>query len=359
MTTPLAEKLKRQISQTGPISIAEFMAACLFDPEQGYYTTHEPFGRGGDFITAPEISQMFGELVAIWALTAWQAAGSPKDVAFVEIGPGRGTLMTDMLRTFKKSGTGFLDHARVFMIETSPRLTSVQKANLEGKSEGVEWLQSFDELPDIPIFVVANELFDAIPVRQYVNSGGVWRERVVSTDDNDNLTFAVGAGALDIDLLPDAAAGEPDGTIFEISPAREALAELIAGRIADHGGGALLVDYGHLQSAFGDTLQAVHNHKFDPVLLHPGQADLTSHVDFASLATAAEKAGVSTSCLTQGEFLIRMGIVERAGRLGANLDEDGRRQISADVERLAGAVGMGEMFKAMAMFRPGMNPAPF
>ncbi|MEX0344297.1 MAG: class I SAM-dependent methyltransferase [Rhizobiaceae bacterium] len=359
MTTPLAEKLKRQIMQTGPISITEYMSACLFDPQLGYYTAQEPFGRGGDFITAPEISQMFGELVAIWTAAAWQAAGSPKDFAFVEIGPGRGTLMADMLRTFRKSPTGFLDHADVFMIETSPRLTGVQKAILDSENDGLEWLQRFDDLPDLPAFVVANELFDAIPVRQYVKSGGVWRERVVGIDSDGNLVFAVGAGALDIDLLPDGAAGEPDGAIFEISPAREALAESIACKIADHGGMALFFDYGHLQSAFGDTLQAVRNHEFDPVLSHPGQADLTSHVDFAALALAAEKAGASTSFLTQGEFLVRMGIVERAGRLGANLDEDGRKQIAADTERLAGADGMGEMFKAMAMFRPGMKPAPF
>ncbi len=359
MTTPLAERLKRQIPQTGPITVADYMVSCLFDPDHGYYSTREPFGRGGDFVTAPEVSQMFGELVAIWMISAWQAAGSPENFAFAEIGPGRGTLMADMLRTLRKSETGFPGRGHIYMIETSPRLTDVQKKRLDKEAENIEWLTRFEEVADLPLFLVGNELFDAIPVRQYQRFGDFWLERMVGVDGNGRLAFMAGAGSLAADQLPASAAGQQDGTTFEVSPAREALAETIAEHIAHHGGAALIFDYGHLQPGFGETLQAVRNHNFDDVLSHPGEADLTSHVDFAALAAAVKRAGAQSASLTQGEFLLRMGLVERAGRLGINLDQKGRRQIEADVERLAGPEAMGELFKVMAIFEPEAKPAPF
>lgn len=359
MTTPLAEKLKRQILQSGPMSVAEFMALCLFDPKDGYYTTKEPFGRSGDFVTAPEISQMFGELAAIWIISAWQASGAPASFALSEIGPGRGTLIRDMLRTFRKATPGFVDAASLYMIETSPRLKAVQKRTLNPDTNRITWVERIDDLPDFPLFLIGNELFDAVPARQFTKSGGEWIERMVGLGDSENLAFIAGAGILRPADLPSDAAIQPDGTIFEISPAREALAETIAGRIAKDGGAALFFDYGHLKPGFGDTLQAVRAHKFEDVLAAPGEADLTSHVDFSALTGIVRKAGAQSALLTQGDFLLKMGLLERAGNLGREADEATRKQIEIDVERLAGSENMGKLFKTMAVFPTDMVLEPF
>lgn len=359
MTTPLAEQLTRQISQSGPMSVAEFMALCLFDPENGYYTTKEPFGKGGDFVTAPEISQMFGELVAIWMASAWSAAGKPTSCTFAEIGPGRGTLMRDMLRTLRTAMPDFPAAASIYMIETSPRLQAAQKAALGENTDNIQWVERVEDLPHQPLFLVGNELFDAIPARQFVKSGDEWTERMVGLDDEGNLAFIAGAGTLQPPDLPPDATGQPDGAIFEISPAREALAEIIAGRVAKDGGAALFFDYGHLKPGFGDTLQAVRTHNYEDVLASPGEADLTSHVDFSALASVSRKVGAQPALLTQGDFLLKMGLLERAGRLGREADQATREQIEIDVERLAGPDGMGKLFKSMAIFPIGVHLEPF
>lgn len=359
MTTPLGQRLKRHIEQAGPIPVSDYMAMCLFDLHDGYYTTKQPFGRDGDFITAPEISQMFGELVAIWLLTAWQAAGKPQKLVLAEIGPGRGTLMADMLRTFEKAAPGFPASAEIRMIETSLKLADMQRETLGHQAKRIRWIGAIDELPDLPLFIVGNELFDAVPIRQYVKTGGHWLERMVGLDEAGELAFAAGAGGIDPALMPAGADDAPDGTVFETAPARETIATTIGHRIATHGGAALFFDYGHLEPGFGDTLQAVRGHKPVDVLADPGQADLTTHVDFAALATAADAAGAATAVLSQGEFLVRMGIVERAGRLGADADAAARQRIEAEVERLAGPQGMGGLFKAMAIFPRGATLEPF
>ncbi len=359
MTTPLTRRLVRQIGQSGPISVADYMAACLFDPRHGYYTTRDPFGRGGDFVTAPEISQMFGELIAVWFVAAWQQTGAPQRFALAEIGPGRATLMRDMLRTWQKTVPEFLSSAEMFMIEASPRLAAIQKDALRDRPENMRWIARLEDTPELPLFLVGNELFDAIPVRQYVKTGRAWRERVVTLVGDEELSFGIGAGALAPDALPADASDRLEGSIFEIAPAREALAALAAERIASFGGAALFIDYGHLEPGFGDTLQAVRNHLYEDALANPGMADLTSHVDFAALATAARRQGAESACMTQGDFLLRMGLLERAGQLGANADEKTRRQIEADVERLAGPDAMGKLFKTMAIFPPGCAIPPF
>jgi SAM-dependent MidA family methyltransferase len=345
--TRLKERIKGLIGATGPIPVSEYMALCLFDPDEGYYTTREPFGAAGDFITAPEISQMFGELVAVWLYQAWQAAGRPLPATFAEIGPGRGTLMKDMLRTWSRLDPALVAGASIAMIETSPRLAEIQEQTLAGQNAALAWHQTIDVLPRQPLFIVGNELFDAVPIRQFVHVGESWRERMVGLGDNDELRFFAGAGSLDPTLLPQDASGAPEGAIAEVAPARVALMSVIAGRIAAQGGAGLFIDYGHLQPGIGDTLQALRRHRHEDVLAGPGEADLTSHVDFAALATAVRPHGLRVEMTTQGEFLLGMGLIERAGALGANADEQARQAISDAVERLAGPDAMGELFKVM------------
>lgn len=345
--TRLKERIVGLIGAVGPIPVSEYMALCLFDPEHGYYTTREPFGAAGDFVTAPEISQMFGELVAIWLYQAWQGAGRPLPVTFAEIGPGRGTLMKDMLRTWSRLDPALAAGASFAMVETSPRLTEIQKETLAGFHAVPTWHQTIDTLPQQPLFIVGNELFDAVPIRQFIYIGAGWRERMVGLDDADNLHFFAGAGSVDPALLPAGAADAPQGAIAEVAPARVALMSAIAGRVAGHGGAGLFIDYGHIEPGIGDTLQALRKHNHEDVLANPGEADLTAHVDFSALAASARAHGLDTELTTQGEFLLGMGLLERAGALGANAGDGERQAISDAVERLAGPDAMGHLFKVM------------
>jgi SAM-dependent MidA family methyltransferase len=343
----LKERIIDLIGATGPMPVSEYMALCLFDPEAGYYTTREPFGAAGDFITAPEISQMFGELVAVWLYQAWQAAGRPLPATFAEIGPGRGTLMKDMLRTWSRLDPGLVAGAGFAMVETSPRLAEIQKQTLAGQKAALGWHRTIDTLPRQPLFIIGNELFDALPIRQFVQAGPGWRERVVGLDDADNLHFFAGAGSVDPALLPAGAADAPQGAIAEVAPARSALMSAVAALIAGHGGAGLFIDYGHLQPGIGDTFQALRHHQREDVLANPGEADLTAHVDFAPLADIVRAHGLDAQLSTQGEFLLGMGLLERAGALGADADAKMRLAISHAVERLAGPDEMGELFKVM------------
>jgi SAM-dependent MidA family methyltransferase len=345
--TGLKERIAGLIGAVGPIPVSEYMALCLFDPEHGYYTTREPFGAAGDFVTAPEISQMFGELVAVWLYQAWQGAGCPLPVTFAEIGPGRGTLMKDMLRTWSRLDPSLAAAASFTMIETSPRLAGIQKKTLAGQAAKPDWHQTIDTLPRQPLLIVGNELFDAVPIRQFVYVGETWRERMVGLDAGGDLQFFAGAGSVDPLLLPADAADAPQGAIAEVAPARAALMSAVAGRIAGDGGAGLFIDYGHLRPGIGDTLQALRRHRHEDVLASPGKADLTAHVDFAALAQSARGCGLRTELSTQAEFLLGMGLIERAGSLGANADESTRQAISDAVERLAGSDAMGRLFKVM------------
>ncbi|MCA0057559.1 class I SAM-dependent methyltransferase [Mesorhizobium sp. B261B1A] len=344
--TRLKARIVDLIEATGPIPVNEYMALCLFDPEAGYYTTREPFGAAGDFITAPEISQMFGELVAVWLYQAWLAVG-------------RGTLMKDMLRTLSRLEPALANDAAFAMIETSPRLTEVQKQTLGATPFSIRWHETIDTLPPQPLFIVGNELFDAIPIRQFVRTGTGWRERVIGLDGADNLCFFAGAGSLDPTLLPADAGEAPQGAIVEVAPARSALMATIAERIAAHGGSGLFVDYGHLRPGVGDTLQALRRHDHEDVLANPGEADLTSHVDFAALAGVVRAHGLDAHLSTQGDFLLGLGILERAGRLGADASQAARDKIAGDVERLAGPQAMGDLFKVLAIVPRGVAVRPF
>ncbi|WP_029660746.1 class I SAM-dependent methyltransferase [Aliihoeflea sp. 2WW] len=345
----LKQRITELIAETGPIPVSQYMALCLFDPADGYYTTREPFGAKGDFTTAPEISQMFGELAAVWLASAWQAAGAPQDAILAEIGPGRGTLARDMLRTLARIAPDLT--RRVALIETSPRLTAIQKETLGATS--ATWHRDIGELPGAPLFIVGNELFDAIPIRQFVKTPQGWRERCVGLDADGALTFVAGPGTTDA-ALPDA----PNGAIFEIAPARNALMQEIAERIARDGGAGLFIDYGHLQTGVGDTLQAMRAHAHVDVLATPGEADLTSHVDFAALGAAAGAGRLETRAMTQARFLLGMGLLERAGQLGAGGDAGLRERLRGEVERLAGPDEMGELFKVLMVGKDLANLPP-
>lgn len=356
--TPLKIRIVELIGAVGPIPVNEYMALCLFDPRDGYYTTREPFGAAGDFVTAPEISQMFGELVAIWLYEAWGAIGRSLPVTIAEIGPGRGTLMNDMQRTLSRLDPALTAGASFAMIETSPRLTGIQKQTLAGAPGKIGWHETIDTLPPDPLLIVGNELFDAVPIRQFIRAGAAWRERMIGLDDADELRFFAGAGSVDPTLLPDDADNTPQGAIVEVAPARAALMAAIAARAARFGGAGLFLDYGHLRPGIGDTLQALRKHDHEDVLANPGEADLTAHVDFAALAAIVRAHGLDAHLSTQGEFLVRMGLLERAGRLGANADGAAREKIASEVERLAGPQAMGDLFKVLAILPGGITPFP-
>ncbi|MBZ9757471.1 class I SAM-dependent methyltransferase [Mesorhizobium sp. ESP6-5] len=357
--TRLKARIVDLIEAVGPMPVNEYMALCLFDPRDGYYTTREPFGAAGDFITAPEISQMFGELVAVWLYQAWAAIGRPMPVTVAEIGPGRGTLMKDMLRTLSRLDPALANGAAFAMIETSPRLAEIQKQTLGATPFAIGWHETIETLPHQPLLIVGNELFDAVPIRQFVRAGADWRERMVGLDDADNLCFFAGAGSVDPTLLPRDAADAPQGAIVEIAPARTSLMAAIAERIAAHGGAGLFLDYGHMRPGVGDTLQALRRHNHEDVLANPGEADLTSHVDFAALAAIVRAHGLDAHLSTQGNFLLGMGILERAGQLGADAGQAARDNISNAVERLAGPQAMGELFKVLAVVPRDVSVRPF
>lgn len=354
--TALKKRMTSLIAASGPIGVADYMALCLFDPTDGYYTTREPFGAAGDFTTAPEISQMFGELVAVWLYAAWQTSGRPANATLAEIGPGRGTLMKDMLRVLQKLDAAFV--ANVALIETSPRLREIQKQTLAASGAEIAWHETVSSLPDAPLFIVGNELFDAIPTRQFVKIGAEWRERAIGIDETGELVFVTGPATIEAALLPAEAADAPGGSIYEFAPARTATMEAIAERIAASGGAGLFFDYGHLSPGIGDTLQALREHRYEDVLATPGEADLTSHVDFSALGRAAKAHGLDAQLGTQAEFLLALGLLERAGKLGANADDATREKIQSEVERLADPDAMGTLFKVIAV-APAGTKLPF
>ena len=340
------------------MGIAEYMAACLTHPEHGYYTTTRPVGgrasarrEGGDFITAPEVSQMFGEMVAVWLMEVWQALGAPSPVNLVELGPGRGTLMRDLLRA-AQALPAFADALDVHLVEISPTLAEEQSVTLSQAGRSASWVRDVAATPDRPTLVVGNEFLDALPFRQWVKTGDGWHERAVGLD-GDRLSFVLRPNRLPASSLPPGAEEEPEGSILETAPAREAAVAGIADLLAARTGAALLMDYGHLATGFGDTFQAVREHAHVDVLSTPGRTDLTSHVDFAPLAQVARESGcVVPPPVDQGTFLVNLGLVERAGILGSGRDERVQGELRAAVERLAGERQMGRLFKAFAFGAP-------
>jgi len=332
----LSDRLARLIAATGPIPVAQYMA----EANAHYYATRDPLGEAGDFTTAPEISQMFGELVGLWLADLWTRAGSPGQAHYVELGPGRGTLAADALRAMRAVR---LDPP-IDLVETSPALRAAQASRLAA----ARWHDDVDGLPgDAPLLVVANEFFDALPVRQLVRTARGWRERMVG---HDGAHFMPVAGNRMPDaLIPERLRDAPEGSMLETSPASLAVVRALAGRIARQSGAALIVDYGHKQRGLGDTLQAVSRHAFADPWEAPGERDLTAHVDFEALAEAARAEGVRIcGPRNQGEWLTAMGINLRAASLTKAAPERGA-EITAARDRLTAPDQMGTLFKVMAL----------
>lgn len=351
--SPLTAILARRIALEGPIPLSEFMAVALGHPEHGYYRAAEPLGAAGDFVTAPEISQMFGELLGLWAAVAWQQMGAPDPVLLCELGPGRGTLMRDALRA-TAAVPGFHAALRLHLVETSAPLRARQEAALPGAA----WHDRFETVPDGPLLLLANEFLDALPVRQLERRGGRWHERLVDWDDESarfRLGLAPGASPLAA-LLPGALASAPEGAIAELCPAAIALVTHLAERLRAARGAALLIDYGLATSSLGPTLQAVSRHGAADPLDRPGRVDLSAHVDFDALARAAAQAGAAVhGPVEQSVLLRRLGIEARAATLASAPGRAG--EVAAALHRLIGPQEMGSLFKVMALTSPEA-PAP-
>lgn len=347
MAGGLLNRIIRQIEMTGPLPLSEYMHWCMADRKEGYYSSQSAFGADGDFITAPEISQMFGELIGVWAIKAWEKLGSPPQFNLVELGPGRGTLMKDLLRAAKVSES-FLNAAQITLVETSEQLRTEQAANLSSEYQ-ITWIDAIDDISDAPTVIIANEFLDVLPIHQYVKRGDSWHENAVGTDEHGKLAWQLGTGLADTASLPDGHEKEPDGSVFEISPAREAVVENIAQLVKNNKGAALFIDYGHLEHGFGDTFQAMKSHKHVDPLNDPGLSDLTSHVDFSALKNIILNKGLNVQpFMTQGDFLLAQGLLERAGVLGSGKSEAIQEQITQEAERLAMPDQMGELFKVFA-----------
>ncbi len=346
MTTPLKNRIVKHIKSSGSLPLAEYMHWCMADTKDGYYANQEAIGSKGDFITAPEISQMFGEMIGIWAVEKWEELGRPSPFNLAELGPGKGTLMQDLLR-IGNAVPDFLKAAQVQMIETSERLSEIQKQTLI-EYENISWHKSIKDIPNQPTLMIANEFLDVLPIRQYIKAGDEWREHSISIDEDENLVWTLGTGILETDSLPDNSEKEPDGAVFEISTIREAFIANTAEQLKTNKGSVLFIDYGHEKTAFGDTVQAMRNHGFADILHEPGLADLTSHVDFDALAKTAQKAGMNVKPLEkQGAFLIAKGLLERTGQLGREQSPDIQEQLTQQAERLALPDEMGDLFKVL------------
>lgn len=358
MTTPLAAELKALIAVDGPISVGRYMALCLGHPRHGYYMTRDPLGARGDFITAPEISQIFGELIGLWAVATWQQMGAPAAFRLVELGPGRGTLMADALRAARLV-PAFGAAASVDLVETSPVLRARQADTLASLATP-SWHDRLESVPGGPAIVIANEFFDALPINQFVRGREGWHERRVGLDAAGELVFGLDPSPLP--AVAALAAHYPPARVGDVLERLEGgAAQALGTRLATQGGAALVIDYGHGAHGYGDTLQAMKAHGFVPPLEAPSEADLTAHVDFAALARAAKGAGARAfGTLTQGAFLERLGLGARAARLQQDQDAAGRAAIAAAAERLAGTGPgqMGTLFKVLALADPALGPPP-
>ncbi len=343
--------IKERIAENGPIPVSEYMSLCLAHPEHGYYMKRDPLGKDGDFITSPEISQVFGELLGLWIANQWEKQGKP-NATLLEMGPGRGTLMNDALRATKKI-KGLHDAVSVRLLEISPALKQKQWQLLAGKHHDLGWLESLDSLPLEPLFVVANEFFDALPIRQFVWQNEKWHERYVGMD-GDQLKFVIASERSergDPDWIASPSARN-DGEIKEIcEPATEIISK-ISSHIKTYGGAALIIDYGYNEGN-GDTLQAMRRHQYFEIFSKPGSADITAHVDFAALKEAAEKAGAKVFGATpQGRFLMKIGAGQRTQKLCGSASQEQSRELISGLDRLASPEKMGELFKVLAILPP-------
>jgi SAM-dependent MidA family methyltransferase len=385
----LAQELAELIRQDGPLSVSRYMALCLGHPRHGYYMKQDPFGADGDFTTAPEISQVFGELIGLWAASVWQAMGAPASVRLVELGPGRGTLMQDMLRA-ARALPGFREALSVHLVEMSPVLRERQKQALAASGAEPRWHDRIDQALEGPAIIIANEFLDALPLDQFVRTPEGWRERLVGLDDEGRLAFGLaphapsplagegwGEGSRDAaritiekaandfnlrdpssgpagHLLPQGEKGgaAPVGSLFEQPAAASEVVATIARHAAAEGGAGLFIDYGPARSGFGETLQALKRHVFVDVLAEPGDADLTVHVDFARMAQAGLCAGAAAhGPVTQRDFLLALGLQQRFEALSRRATPAQAESLGGGVQRLieTGPTAMGELFKVLAV----------
>ena len=368
--TPLQERLVQLIADHGPIRVGDYMTDALCHPQHGYYATRDPFGaktadgQGGDFTTAPEISQLFGELIGAWLVHAWSGIGAPSRFNLIEMGPGRGTLMADILRVGRVRPK-FLKAAQLFLIEASGRMRYAQQRTLHGMgppAEGAVWADRLDDVPAAPTLIVGNEFFDCLPIRQFVRTAETaetpWRERLVGLNAvGDGLAFTLGDEALP--EPPGAPHGARPEDVFEVCEAGHDVMRQIAGRFEAAKGRALFIDYGHGRSGFGDTFQAVRGHRQWPVLASPGEADVTAHVDFGALARRARADGARVDGpVSQADFLKRLGLTQRLEAIAKVADEAAAADIRAGAERLIHPDQMGQLFKVMAVSSPDLGEPP-
>ncbi len=366
--TALADIIARRIRREGPIGLADYMSLALLHPEHGYYSRRDPLGRGGDFITAPEISQMFGELIGLWCADCWLRAGRPSPFSLVELGPGRGTLMADALRA-AAGVPGFLDAKRLCLVEASHTLKAMQRGALG--THRPRWLTSLSDLADGPIILIANEFFDALPLRQFTYRSGAWHENLVTLGADDrSFRLAVDRSpARHTPLLDRLYPGADEGDVAELPGMALSLISEIAQRLSQpasedgtpSGGAALILDYGYHPSRPQATLQALKGHARHDPFIAPGEADLTVHVNFAALLRAAAEAGAETwGPVGQGAFLEALGLEARAAALSTKASSAQRRDIEAAKHRLTDPDQMGVLFKAAALSSPDFpQPAGF
>lgn len=351
VAAPLLELFKRRIGERGPLSVAEFMHLALAEPGLGYYATRDPLGARGDFVTAPEISQMFGELIGLWCVDAWERLGQPDPFLLVELGPGRGTLMADALRAARVRPE-FGRAMRLHLVEISAPLRALQGQQL-GAFHPI-WHDDLAALPDGPAILLGNEFLDALPVHQLVMTEQGWRERAVDVADDQLAWTLVPPGAAASLLRPEHQSARP-GDIAEVSPAIRDVAARLGQRLAQTPGAALFLDYGPARSGLGDSLQALRGHRPADPLRDAGQADLTAHVDFAAFAAAARQAGANAfGPVGQGAFLRSLGIEQRAAMLAEKAGAEDRAAIATALHRLIAPAQMGSLFKALALASPDL-----
>ncbi len=354
----LQEYLIKLIKTQGPMSIAAFMAESLGNDKHGYYMKQDPFGQDGDFTTAPEISQMFGEIIGLWQANNWLNMGRPETMHLIELGPGRGTLMQDALRAMKIV-PGLLDAVKLHLVEMSPALRKIQKKNLQAYVKPV-WYNRINEVLAAagtnPVFIIANEFFDALPVRQFQKTETGWHERLVCLDSHEELCFQLAPMPTSEQVIPPAHHRAETGNIVEICAIGENILEEIASHIKMNDGTALIIDYGHDTHGTGDSLQAVKGHQYSDILTNPGDADLTTHVNFQRLKEIAQGIGIKTyGAITQGNFLQSMGIKARSDKLSLNATEAQKKDIHSALNRLTGEKEMGKLFKVMALTDHGLQ----
>jgi NADH dehydrogenase [ubiquinone] 1 alpha subcomplex assembly factor 7 len=354
--TDLTSRIASNIRRHGPLSVAAFMAMALHDPRGGYYARHEPLGRAGDFTTAPEISQIFGELIGLWCADLWQRIGRPDPVMLAELGPGRGALMQDFLRA-AATQPSFRRALRLYLVEASPLLRAEQQRRLAVAEP--QFVEGIEALPPGPSLLIANEFLDALPIRQLVRGQSEWAERLVALDQDGRLVFASGSENPGLSLLvPPTLRQLPPGSIVERCPTAAALAAALGERLTRAPGAALFIDYGYFPSAPGPTLAALRRHQPVGVLDDPGDADLSTHVDFAAFAASAQSAGaVVWGPVPQGRFLEVLGAEARLGRLTARASQAQRALLESGLRRLIDPAEMGNLFKVLALSSPGL-PAP-